>query len=309
MSSISLSFYEISVKKRREKELFDLTDFEGTNILDVFESLIKSLNRRTFIYKPNKQALSIYHDKDDEKAKIFYRKGQFFSCLLCKGDYGSITPIVNTSLDDISYTKKIDDADMIPLYFGSKIRSGYKKGVIAFQGIGTNSAKSLFQIALKEHMENNHNDFIVSLESVVPDKLIEELIENGFVQSFRFIKNTIPTDKVNFLDREISPLDGSAEFIIKMKEKSPYFKKKLKKAVKNDGLGFVTIKDFIPDETKVEVKVGKKTKVINIDALKKISGRIDISDEVDLNNKGIPRFEDVDENAVDFLNAISKNLN
>ncbi|BAB60630.1 TVG1538342 [Thermoplasma volcanium GSS1] len=115
MAKVSLIGYSIRVRKTRSKEYADLYSFDGTN--DLF-----SVFSQYFSKYSNSSSNAIYPVEDvpetDNKTMSIdpvQINGRLIQGLIRIGDYGYITPIVNRKSRKLSYTRNIEDTELVPL--------------------------------------------------------------------------------------------------------------------------------------------------------------------------------------------------
>lgn len=311
MPSQSLLFYEMSVNKSGEPGDLDLTNFDGNNMLEVLEEFLQLRCNNNYGNKKTKQALGAeYIDKDSNQ--LYIRDGQYLKGYISKGAFGNRAPIRDVIANEDSYTKKLSDAEMIPLYFCTRIRSGYTRAILILQTFGNQSAKSLLAESLRSFFSKYYSGYTLKLNTIVPNNLLDQFIDQGAIKKFRFIRYSIPDD-ITYISDNGEKFDrkaGEAELTLKLKDARlfPSWRSDLKKSLRSTKLEFINIPNFEYNKAKVELIVNGKPKIIDLGKEDKIAPRLDITDDVVDGANGFPTFESIDAVATEFLDELTNKL-
>ncbi|MBZ9569991.1 hypothetical protein KQY27_00260 [Methanobrevibacter sp. TMH8] len=208
-------------------------------------------------------------------------------------------------------TKKTQDMDKYtspeePFYYLFLIPKNSNKGVALFEKKGRLEIKETFQRFLyRELVKIELNNLDLKFEEFLPKEVIVEYINKGRIMSLNFLN--IPShnkNQENILNHHLDKVKGEISCYFKIeKGYSDYAKKFMEKLV---GVGlddkntdFLGIKDMNVNNTIVDVKVGKSRRKFRVDG-EATKPFMDITDDIDEDDGGHPKFEDIHGIAKDY---------
>ena len=202
MAKTSLVGYSVKIRKKGSKRNYlNLYSFNGTtdlfNILsDYFSyySPTSSSNTPYSVYNvPNTDNKTIWIEDVDVK-----KGDRVIQGVIRTGEYGYRYPIVNYQNHKLSYMKKKDDAELIPLSFLLYIPNKgdtplEKMGIAIFQRFKKNSLKGIFQSHFQDYFYKRFPDYILEMIPLTPEEVIQSFT-NGVITSAKLIAHSVPDD-------------------------------------------------------------------------------------------------------------------
>ena len=305
MASISLSSYTLRVKDENGNYRL-LNNFTGRrggkddiyNILNNFLTSYKveccdNPDKRKFLKVPTLQSSS-----------------RIFNGIIETGEYGYESNIT-TSDGNVSYTKKKDEADMLPFYFLINVEKGFNEGLLLMQRFKQLGIRQAFFDNFSDYFNSLYPRFRIEINPLVPEYLINKYLKDGRIIKIRFIKFGMPTDIADrYRNNDHDEIKGTTQLVVTAGRNGdiPIYGDVIKFLKGEKRLNrLVELADFEYENVKVDVSINNKPKVIDLGNDFKIRPYIDITDEVEINGEnGHPKFDSIDKIANELMNDLNK---
>ena len=195
-----------------------------------------------------------------------------------------------------SYKRRVDDAEMIPLYFRFHLPGNEKTGFLIVQRLGTHGAFTEIRDLMTERFRAKYEPLLLQFGRFVPSQVLKDLLEGG-IRQMSVMTYTLPPDlatRVHLKGAEKNV--GTVEIRIKAKRKhtlltgQPTWMKQLIN-------GKASVAEMFGDETaKASIRVDYKgrQRTYDFDRRDAFAPYVDISAEVEKVN-GHPKFDSIDE--------------
>lgn len=280
-------------------------DGESLDIFDVCVRYLKILQRWSYNDKKNKAFFSVSElniDKQNRKISGFIKTGY----------YGLAGDIVDVEKKSIVYEKTVNHADSMPFFFLVYLPRHRNEGIFILERIGTYGIRGVLSSIFSEYFSSRYKEFYCSINPLIPDQVVKNILSSGIIKKLRFIKFMVPTDKTDALCEGHKEEYVNAELSFSSKS---FFNKDRILNIFNPGVevkNLFELRDwgFEYDTIKIEVQYGprSRTKVINLSDFSKVRNYVDITDEVGIDNSGHPIFEDIEFSANELCDDMSKVL-
>ncbi|MCB2362257.1 hypothetical protein [Clostridium estertheticum] len=295
MNNIALVLYVIRLRGIEDRKYVNLDNVNGKPFIDVFNEYCLS-RENISCNEELEKAINIKSVTIDDD--IFH--GQ-----LETGNYGYSSEIKSISTSKTTHTKTIGEADMMPLFFYACIPKNAYKGLIAFEKFRTFGCKTVFEDDLNQFFEDNKYKIKVTLHPILPENVAKQYLASGNICRMRLVKHTIPKDIADVYNEQYRNGEfGTFEYVINPKKnKFLPFKKDISKFLNNSiGLkNIIEIHGMEYDNIKVELLIGRKKRTISLNNLNNLTGDIDISDDVEFEIDGHPKYESILKIAQDIV--------
>lgn len=298
----SLSAYTVTINKFGSKEIEQLDCFDGvTNFSEVFHEFLKSRLGSDQTITSKKRILR-FHSVDSHSHLGF-------CCKVQTGEYGFTSDLYDTGTKLNAHVRTKVQAEMLPFYIYAHFPKGVKRGALIFQRFKQFGVRGYLMDQFLPYFSAKFPNYSLKIQKAVPAVVLEKLIDNGHVKTFRFIKRQAPSDLCDALGNiDQDGVAAEIEYVIKAKRKG-YFgkldplKKEFKKKVP-DFKSLVEIPNFDYDTIKVDLEMGGRRRSIDLGNMMKISGTIDITDDAVTDSSGHPTKASFTQLAKDLVNTL-----
>ena len=228
------------------------------------------------------------------------------------GEYGYSADLFDVDTATVSYQRTGTDAEMMPFYFLAHLPSHHNEGVILLQRRSNLGIRTVFLKDFAEYFEESNQGVKLVVNSLVPQQLVNEYLQNGRLTKIRFISYGLPSDLADAYDAGGHvENEGTAEIVILPKRgQSLPFRKRLLDVFdgKREIREMVEFTDHEYDNVKVEIDVGGSKKTFDLSNVMKMRAYVDITSNVHINDDGHPEFTSIDTIAHDLLNRLLAEL-
>ncbi|MBB6218674.1 ribosome-associated translation inhibitor RaiA [Anaerosolibacter carboniphilus] len=280
MASISISVYAIGLKNRKNDVPYNLNDIDGITFL---QHLTGFLNLNVGDFQRTEILSKVFKVENYQQFDHHFRGVEDYKYIIGKvksGSYGLTSEIIDSATGATQYNKNESDADVIPFYFTLAVPAGEtNRGILILENVGVFGIKQQFDRLLEEYLRSINPEYELSINSFTPVQYIDHFLDDGVIKSMRFIRYDIPADTAQRLGLN----NGVAfdEYVIHHVGRNNDIRDKIKSYVR----GRVRIRniaeiDFDYDNVKVEVKIGKRSKVLNLENINKIVISEDVTDRL-----------------------------
>ncbi|MGU8996740.1 hypothetical protein ACV3ZD_03610 [Clostridium perfringens] len=288
MNSVSLVLYIIRVYDFKTKKYMKV---EGENF-----SLLKTLEG----YFNDRKSIACDSDSNKaintKKIKIDIESGDIYG-LLETGNYGFSSSIKKIKTGELTHSKMSDEADMIPLFFNAVIKKDAYKAIISLEKFKTYGCKTILETDINQYLLQKGLTLKIKLHPMLPLDVAKKYLEEGNVCRMRLIKNTLPKDIGDIYKDEVKLGNfGTFEYVLNPKKnKFLPFKNDIKKYL-NNAIGMkniIEVEGIDYDNIKAEIDINGKKKTINLNNIEKLTGDIDISEDIVFSNDGHPEYKSI----------------
>ncbi len=296
-SKYFLSSYTIRVEKKPDQDKRGVSNKSPYLILDKFSNGDDLFE----IFKNYLESLKKQSCKDDVE-KVVIRVSDLYvnpetriidGIIKC-GAYGIESELIDTETNRIVHNRKLNHAETLPFYFFISIPKNKNEGILILERIGIYGIRTRFSDDFKKHFSLLYPKLLASINHLVPDQIVQQILRKGITKKIRFIKYEIPTDRFEGFDGGHKEIPGNFEISISAKN-IPILERinslfDGSRTVKN----LFEIKDFgiEYDTIKIEVKMpGGSRKIVNLGNWQKVRNYIDITEKVSKEKNGQPSLE------------------
>lgn len=214
------------------------------------------------------------------------------------GTFGFESNFVDAKTNKKNYRRKVDDVEEIPLFFEFWCPNKSDFGLVAFQSFQGRSCIQIVIQAMKESFERNNPDHIINFFKLQPTDGKSGAFATAPVRQVRLIKKKadgdiadkyFKTNKSESIDFEIriaarrkGSLGALGELMSSLSQQRPGI-------IVHEGIEF--------PEAIAEVRVGDRTRKVNLIGVGGDSGVIDLSDSITRGIDGHPTFESIEREA------------
>ncbi len=286
MALISTVAYSISINNKREDDKYLLNDLNGETFLELFEGFI-GLNSDE--YKDDDQLEKIFKIEYYRKHSYVEQGHTLFKYIIGKiktGAYGQEAEIVNKSTGDVKYNKDIEDAEVMPFDFIVAVPTGkISKGLLILQKNGIFGVKTVFGNLLSDFFKDLNSDYKLKFSNIAPIAYFERLLTHGILKKIRFFRYSIPQDRANQVGIDNGLAETYDEYVI---NRPVGFIRSKRDTIMQCIRGqreistIAGIDGFEYNNIKLEFKLGKTSKTINLSDLSSICFSEDITNQINL---------------------------
>lgn len=287
MSSIGISVYAIRLQNRETNQSYLLNNLDGDTFLDLIN---RFSDNHMGDYTNNEDLEKVFKTEKIEDG-IYERDGielfKYFLGRVKTGAYGYSSEIINSNTGELNYNKDIFDAEVMPFYYIVCIPTGeVENGILILQNHGIYGVKTIFQKYLDGFIKSVNNDYNLIIGNIAPRAYVNRFLDEGILQRIRFLRYDIPQDRGEQLCINNGvDTGGYEEYII---HKPMGFLDRKRRDLDQFLRGqrsvnsIVEIRDFEYDNIKLDFKLGRRNKTINLNNIDNIIINEDITDLVDL---------------------------
>lgn len=293
---IGLTTYGFSVQNDSNERL-ELNNFEGKN--NSFINLLKDyLDGLMSIYETDKKNDTVFlFDKVDIEYVLNERGQKIYSIMYIRvktGDYGIESELVDSKTGKVSYTRKEDEADVLPFGAAIVVPSGkMDNGIIILQSISRYGVKLSLQKKLDNFVKSYNSEYRLKMGVILPKVMMDIMLKEGILQKIRLIKFSVSADIAERFGLNVGVKDAIEERVIR---KPRGFLNNKKKEIDEWRLGQITydkliqLENFEYDDLKMEFKLGRTLKTISLKNINDLQVSEDVTEDVKLLG-GHPDFE------------------
>jgi hypothetical protein len=280
--NISAATYVFRVKKIRTTTYVKLSNINGD---DFYEFLYKFIQERS----------APHHDlgaKTILSTKKLDSEGRTIQGFFESGVYGYATTGRNSKTLKKSYTRGVDDAEMMPFYFFVDIPRNSDAGLLLLQRFGVYGVYSAFVRLLKHEFRPAFPGHVLEIEQIIHPDLVTKFSAESRAQRVTFRKYEIPRDSADKLPNNFSKnCYMEVSYVAKRHADLGSVTDWLRGQRKLTGL--LSTLNFEPDETLVGVTLNRQHRLLRVNDLSKIQCYFDISNKVKMGIDGHPKEEDL----------------
>lgn len=282
--------YSVRVSVLGNSAPLPLDEFDGVNSLhDVILSYLNDLSKPD-VNEDNERAFTV------EDIEVHNRGYSFIGSY---GDYGFGSTFKDIRTNEVTYTRKITDAEMVPLYIRFDFPEGENRGIFIAQGLRNFGMKTLLARFLENRFKTEFEGYRIHIRPFLLGRIADSVLRGARLKAFRAIRRTIPADVAASVRGDVreTELEGSYEVIVRPKGGQ------LDSMMRRAGDVFagrtpinsiLELDDVVYDDVKLEVDINGKTRTFAMSDRYSINPEVDITQEVESEN-GHPKRESIHE--------------
>jgi len=305
--SFSLAAYSINVWNYEEQEREPISDFgDDQDLLELLHPLLSGLQKKASHDKKNRQLLTVEELKADKNRRTLCG-------IIETGEYGSRSKLRDSDTEQVVYTKKIKEAEMLPFYFLLDLPKGSEDGILVLQRTGMFGIRKILSDVLDYWFDTEFPDYSLRLYPLADPGELEKY-KDGQVETVRFVGYDVPSDIADALNTAHKKFDGHVELVISARRGSFLNVKDRIKRFFNNELAlkkFIALKEtnFKYQDVKLKTKVGRSRRTVSLGGLKLLRSYLDITDDVKVDlETGHPDFDSIDKLARQLAAKIKQSM-
>jgi len=244
---------------------------------------------RDHVAKYLKSIVDLPINSDPTKAfvlrKIFASTPESIGGVFRTGLMGFESEIFNVAAKAVTHNRKKEEADLVPFpfsfYMPKNVHASQRtRGLLLLSRFNTSGIRGIVVPHLRSNFAATFPDYTLNVERVLPDTVMKSLLANGEVKKIRLVKKTLPKDYADVLSDSDKQKFADLEVVLRTKKNCVFSDVDwlMKLLDKKSNINSVfTLPDFTPDNIKVELNHGGKSRTVNVGSPGQISSNIDIS--------------------------------
>lgn len=290
MNSITFTIHTIRVYSLDNKdESLPLKGFdEGRDLFSDFLDFLATFRTKSSLDERRKEIFTV---------KDYAICGRLAKGIIETGEYGYESSIYDVENNQETYRRKPNEAEMLPFFFVFCAPRNANEGIIGLLRVGQKGIQTNLYTAFYSYFAEKHRTFRIEINNLVPNNVIDQLLDKGFVRSIRLISYRIPQSVEEVFYEPQREVRGSIEVTLKAgrKEYIPAGQR-LRELVSKERTitNFVEIPGFEPQEIKVDFDINGKKRSINLANIGSFRPDYDITDVIEIAPNGHPTFDSLD---------------
>ena len=294
MTSICVASYSVRVRYRHKSDRLQLGLKSGPSVYDVVLKTLRGLKSHQ------------RHPKSPHVIKVsrIDFDGSNVWGLIERGEYGHTATGVNSKTFDLSYSRTVDDAELVPLYFRFHLPSVTTTGILILQRLGVHGSFGDLRDTVVQGFRDHHPEHILEMNRFVSGNILNQLKESP-VSEISIITHTLPTDiasKLQFSGAQ----ENVAKVEVRIRAKRDHFFGLPTRLINPD----VSVAEVLGEPGRVRMRVDYKghERTYESEGLNNIAPYIDVTEEVAKRSDGHPKFESIDAYCVGLQNDLIEQL-
>lgn len=304
MAKISLASYIMKICDT-DGNIYDVHQIpDGQNHIHINQIFSEYFHARLNIFVDNtrdQKLLSVQtynnYREPENGNRIIY---QYHAGRLETGSYGYSSTIRDVETSNIILEKLPTYAETLPFFYSFYVPHEGDGCVCVFQRFKNFGYKSVFEEDFKAYFRERLPNVRFTINPLLPEEYVTRFVDEGRILKLRLIKHNLPEDLADaVLDNRNGADDSSAELVISARARgdlgvNPTIRERIWGVIRHQTSlqDAFEVQDFQYDNIKIEVKMGRTTKTLNIGDLENLTGYYDITDEVVINN-GHPEYNSI----------------
>lgn len=180
MSQISLASYTLRVLESGSSSKLNLDQYEkGKDLLDAIAAYL------------DRTKTTLLHNTDSKKlvqVKELTQDKRLLTGLIETGEYGYSSDLLNIDNMAVSYTRQVNDAEMLPFYFLIYLPPKSDEGIIFLQRFRNLGIRKMLWDGFQKKFAEENPGFRIEVNHLAPSKILEPfLAAKGAIKEMRFI--------------------------------------------------------------------------------------------------------------------------
>ncbi|KOA94882.1 hypothetical protein ADU76_02465 (plasmid) [Clostridium botulinum] len=288
MNNVSIVLYIIRMRNLENKKYLNLNKDKGFSLISLLNEYCED---RKLISCDEKLKRAINIEKINIHEVSFHGR-------LETGSYGYSSNIKDVSSSELIHKKTNGEVEMINLFFQGYVPKDAYKGLLSLERFRGHGCKTVLEDDLNKFLEEKGYKCKLTFHPILPEKVAKQYLIRGQICKMRLVKHSIPEDVADiYKDEYKNGQFGTFEYVFNARKNSklPIFKNNINKFLNNSIKlsNIIEINGMEYDNIKVEVEIGGKKRTISLGNLSKLSGNIDISNEVEFDIEGHPKYSSI----------------
>lgn len=271
--NISVATYTVSVRERRTSTPDSISNFNGSDLRVILYEFIQSIS-----HTPS----DLESDQSLLQSIQFQRDGDYIRGFVETGKYGYQARGIDRRTDQPSYTRTVNDAEMLPFYFMFYLPEGENFGLMLIQRFGTHGVYTPFTKQINNFFSNREPHYSIRFESAVLPSLIDDFNRNSVAKKLKFRTYTIPSDVADQYDNTVNSDNAYVEYSIVAKKNCNL--RNLMNAVRQNP-AMLSLPNFEPEEISMQVTLNGKTRTVDINNPNDIRSYYEITNDVEIDDR------------------------
>jgi hypothetical protein len=283
-SAIGLRGYLITAHKKGDPSLmpFDSDDFT----MAPPDFITDFVNTHTDVVQNEERERSWYFEKRKSDSVGNLRGYVHY------GTYGFESDFVDSKTKKKNYRRKVDDTEVIPLFFEFWCPEDAPYGFASFQSFQGRSCIQLVMVQMGEAFEAKNPGYRLQFKKLLPNDGSGSLYNNASVKRLRLIRRNAPSDVTDRYFGESAPSNVTFEVTLSARRKQSLGKfKELADSLNANADGIAMHDGIAFNEAIAEVKIGGRVRRVGVFGSGGDAGVIDITDTIVRGDDGHPTFE------------------
>jgi|GEM_PF-3730961 len=273
---VALDFSLISIRKKRSRRINQLPfhdfDGKGANALQHISASLQPLTKGNWKEITKKSLSAHFTNNSNDQIKGIIKVGE----------YGTSNDLIDTNTGQPAFNKKTFHAEQIPFYFEIRVPVGSSRGFFVTERQGVHGVSSIIGDIIRDYFVQKFPDYVVDINTIVPDFIFDQMLANGTPKSVTFVKNSIPSDFADIVSGKRKNTKGRVEVKISSSDLAIFRKSAVRQTIKSkkDINTLYSFSPFEPDDVKMKIEIGGKTRTISLQKVSLGRSSFDISNNI-----------------------------
>jgi hypothetical protein len=219
--NISLSSYTIEVRERNARKAERTDAFGGRDLLDLFDQF---LNTRKTASNDKQQMMLL-------RVRTFKRSARMCRGVFETGEYGYSSDLVDVASLKLAYSRKADEAGMLPFFFHIFLPKNENLGLLVLERFGNFGIRGVFADEFKKFFQQKCPDFSIAFKPIVHPEQLGTYSKNGVVKRLTFRQLQLPKDVCDAYNVDAEEAYVEYAIVAKRDANLPFFRKLLRRLV------------------------------------------------------------------------------
>lgn len=315
MTTYSLTPYTMRILDPGGKALRVDAFLQGNDLLNVLEDYLLGLQA------------NLYQNTTDRfilRVKELHKDRRFLYGCMDRGEYGIQSELFNTNTMKPAYTRKPEDAELLPYHFligvpkqSRRLETGnFLNAIAIFQMTDGLGIQNDFEDNFCHHFGTQFQPLHLNIEKMIPKKFLKQLLKRGRVTQLRFVQYKVPTTIEDMVKHGPIVDQGILEFRVKAKRGMAFdLRDRLGEVLdgKRSKEQFIGVEGFRYDDVKVQLESEGKYHTLNLGRLEstrapyeyEITGRLAGMAQT---HRGQKDLNPIDELAMEYCLGLAKEM-
>lgn len=296
MAKFSLSTYTIRVLEKSSNSYVKIDKFgkkdktdTGSDIFKILNEYLSQLVITSSLNRSEKKILHVHKINSDART---------LNGIIETGEFGYESNLYNVNNETISHKRQTNEAELLPFYFLIEIPNNVDEGIVILQRFKQFGIRTTILKDFTDFFNNIYPDFRIELNPLVPEKLIDQLLNKGRITKIRFIRFGLHADITDVYDTQDHKEDiGYTELVVSAKRnKNISISGRIQEFLKGEKElnSLIELRNFEYDNIKLGIDFKKNHRTIDLSNLHKLRAYYDITDDVTVGDNGHPSFDSID---------------
>lgn len=308
--SVTLSVYEIKLRKPRQKEeYYKVNDFcNGTDLLTFLQTTIAN-----WAYLPSKDK-AIVVDKDKQKVVRLVPKtmkilGRNVMSMIETGDYGVISNIIDTETGETKYTKRAQDADVLPFFIMFYVPENRSSAIMISQRYKQFGATSIVIDSVRKEFMAKHPDVFMEIDSLKSATLSDKYLSSGRLKriTFKCFDSKILNSSMNIEALNSNEYTLEYSIVSRRGKMIPATLLNMFRPNRDSSKSvaqLIKIPYYEYNEISFDLSLNGHNRTLKASDIESLGSFFDITKDVEMGENRLPTYDSIQKVALDILNDI-----